>query len=285
MFDRHILKCMPGDSSEKPTTWQSCQEDLSDEEWDLIADLVPTYSGPGKIGRPAIHSKRDIVNAILYVAATGCQWRALPSCYPNCKTVHRYHVTWSRDGTWEAIVDRLRALVREREGRAPEPTAGIIDARSVQGASTVTSKTRGYDAGKKISGRKTFGIVDTIGLLIAVVVVAANTSGNAGGCDCVDLAAVKSPRLRKLWTDAGFKRTFNRHCGRHKIKAEVVNRTTAHTFEVLPRRWVVERTWAWLVNHRRLRIDYERDEDVTRGFVWAAHARLLLRRLTTEPDP
>jgi len=265
-------------------TWQSCQEDLSDEEWDLIADLVPTYSRPGKVGRPAKHTKRQIVNGILYVAATGCQWRALPKSYPHWNTVHRYHVTWSRDGTWEAIVDRLRGLVRAREGRDAEPSAGIVDARSVQGASTVTSKTRGYDAGKKVSGRKVFGIVDTLGLLLAVVVVAANTSDNAGGIECVEDARPKSGRLTKIWCDAGFKKAFAVFCRSQKITAEVVSRSTAHRFEVLPHRWVVERTWAWLVNHRRLRIDYERDEDVTEGFVWAAHARLLLRRLTT-PEP
>src|SRR5690554_5363693 len=157
-------------------TWRSLPTELSDEEWELIADLVPTYTGPGKIGRPAKHSKRDIVDAILYVAATGCQWRALPREYPHWNTVHRYHVTWSRDGTWEAIVDRLRALVREREGRDPDASVGIVDARSVQGASTVTAATRGFDAGKKTSGRKLFGLVDSLGLLIAVFVVAASTS-------------------------------------------------------------------------------------------------------------
>lgn len=275
---------MTGDSRDRPVTWQSTQEDLSDEEWDLIADLVPTYSRPGKVGRPAKHDKRQIVNAILYVAATGCQWRALPKTYPHWNTVHRYHVTWSRDGTWEAIVDRLRALVRAREGRDPEPSAGIVDARSVQGASTVTGESRGYDAGKRVSGRKVFGIVDTLGLLLAVVVVAASTSDNAGGIECVEDARPKSGRLSKIWCDAGFKKAFAVFCRSQKITAEVVNRTTAHRFEVLPRRWVVERTWAWLVNHRRLRIDYERDEVVTEGFVWAAHARLLLRRLTT-PEP
>jgi transposase len=285
VFVSHRVKCVAGDRAEGSSTWPSCQGDLSDEEWELIADLVPTWSGPGKIGRPAKHAKRDIVNAILYVAATGCQWRALPACYPNWNTVHRYHLAWSRDGTWEAIVDRLRTLVREREGRDPEPSAGIVDARSVQGASTVTSSTRGFDAGKKVSGRKTFGVVDTLGLLVAVVVVAANVSDNAGGCTCVDRARPKSARLSKLWCDAGFKRAFARHCRRHRVKAEVVSRSTAHRFEVLPRRWVVERTWAWLVNHRRLRIDYERDPAVTEGFVWAAHARLLLRRLTTDPAP
>jgi putative transposase len=159
---------------------------MTDEEWELIADLVAPYSGGGRMGRPVKNNRRDIVNAIFYVAATGCQWRALPACYPNWNTVHRYHLAWSRDGTWEAIAARLAARVRHDEGHHPDPSAGVVDARSVRGAASVTGSTRGYDAGKKISGRKTFGVVDTLGLLIAVVVVAASTSDNAGGIEVVD---------------------------------------------------------------------------------------------------
>jgi len=263
-------------------SWRPIPADMSDEEWELIADLVPSFSGEGQIGRPVKWSKRQIVDAILYVAATGCQWRALPSHYPHWNTVHRYHVTWSRDGTWEQLCDRLRQLVREREGRDGDPSGGVVDARSVQGASTVTSPTRGFDAGKKVSGRKVFGLVDTLGLLLAVSVVAASVVDNIGGTGVVDDAALKSRRLSKLWVDGGFKKIFIDHCDdAHDIDVEVVNRIQGTGFQVLPRRWVVERTWAWLVNHRRLRIDYERDPEVTKGFVWAAHARLLLRRLTT----
>ena len=109
-------------------TWPSTHRDLTDAEWALIADLVPDFFGNGKIGRPPTHSKRDIVNAILYVAATGCQWRALPSCYPHWNTVHRYHVRCSRDRTWENIADRLRQAVRVGEGHDPEPSVGIVDA-------------------------------------------------------------------------------------------------------------------------------------------------------------
>lgn len=279
VFVSHRVNSVAGDSGEHPSTWQSTYEPLTDDQWALIVDLVQAYSVTGKMGRPPKWDRRDIVNAIFYVAATGCQWRALPAEFPHWNTVHRYHVTWSRDGTWEAVVDRLRALVREREGRDPEPSAGIVDARSVRGAETVTGETRGYDAGKKVSGRKTFGVVDTLGLLMAVVVVAASASDNAGGTRVVELAAPKSGRLAKIWHDTGFKRTFSQFCRRHKVKAELVSRRNAHTFEVLPRRWVVERTWGWLVHHRRLRIDYERDPVVTAGFVWAAQARILLRRL------
>jgi len=261
-------------------TWRSAHGDLTDEEWELIADLVPSYSGPGRIGRPTKWSKRDIVNAILYVAATGCQWRALPSCYPRWNTVHRYHLTWSEDGTWEAIGARLVELVRQQEGRDPEASAGVIDARSVRGASTVTRPTRGYDAGKKVSGRKAFGVVDTMGLLIAVVVLAASVSDNAGGIEALGRARQRSGRLKRIFCDAGFKNAFVAECRSHHIAAEVVNRIHPHRFEVLPKRWVVERTWSWLMNNRRLQVDYERNPAVTEGFVWAAHSRLLLRRLT-----
>ena len=253
---------------------------MSDEEWDLIADLVAAYWTPGSLGRPVKVDRRQVVDAIFYVAATGCQWRALPSSYPNWNTVHRYHLTWSRDGTWEAIAQQLAQAVREREGRDPEPSAGAVDARTVRGAATVTSETRGYDAGKKISGRKTFGIVDTLGLLLAITVVAANTSDNAGGIVVADAARRKSGRLTKIWCDAGFKKAFVRHCGAVHISAEVVNRIHPHKFEALPKRWIVERTWSWLMNNRRLQIDYERDPKVTEGFIWAAHSRHLLRRLT-----
>jgi len=138
-----MVKSVTGDSGDQPATWQSTYEPLTDAQWALIEDLVQAYSVTGKMGRPPKWSRRDIVNAIFYVAATGCQWRALPREFPHWNTVHRYHVTWSRDGTWEAMVDRLRTLERDRQGREPEPSAGIVDARSVQGAATVTRRDQG----------------------------------------------------------------------------------------------------------------------------------------------
>jgi transposase len=254
---------------------------MTDDEWELIADLVQGWWKRGGMGRPSTVDRRRVVDAIFWVAATGCQWRALPETYPNWNTVHRLHLQWSRDGTWEKVADRLRGLVRESQGRHSEPSASIIDARSVRAASTVSHDTKGYDAGKKISGRKTFGVVDTLGLLIAVTVVAANVSDNVGGIAVVALARPKSARLTKLWCDAGFKNAFIAYCRQRHIAAEVVNRIHPHEFRVLPRRWVVERTWSWLMNNRRLQIDYERDPIAAEGFIWAAHSRQLLRRLTT----
>lgn len=262
------------------TTWRTTHGDLTDAEWELISDLVAPYSGEGRMGRPIVNDRRAVVNAIFYVTATGCQWRALPACYPNWNSVHRLHLTWSRNGTWSRVCDRLREMVRVAEGREAEPSASVIDARSVRAAATVAASSKGYDAGKKVLGRKTFGVVDTLGLLVAVLVIAASTSDNAGGIVAVDRARAKCSRLSKVFCDGGFKRAFIAHCSGRHLSAEVVRKIASGTFEVLPRRWVVERTWSWLINHRRLQVDYERCPEVTEGFVWAAHARLLLRRLT-----
>ena len=263
-------------------TWRSAHGDMEDIEWELIADLVDSGWKPGMVGRPPKIDKRRIIDAIFYVAATGCQWRALPDCYPNWNTVHRYHVKWSRNGTWNKIATRLREAVRQVEGREAEPSAGAIDARTVKGASTVSAATRGYDAGKKISGRKTFGICDTLGLLIAVFVAQASASDNAGGIMTIHAAKQQSSRLTKVWCDAGFKVVFAKYCKKQNIDAEVINRIHPHEFVALPKRWIIERTWSWLMNNRRLQIDYERDPAVTEGFIWAAHSRYLLRRLTSQ---
>src|SRR5271155_338431 len=178
-------------------TWRTTHGDMTDEEWELIADLVSPYWTPGSMGRPVKVERRRVVDAIFYVAATGCQWRALPDSYPNWNTVHRYHLEWSRNGTWERIAARLAGAVREADGRLGEPSAGIVDSRSVRASSVVSKKTKGFDAGKKINGRKTFGIVDTLGLLIAVVVVAASISDNIGGIAVTGRARERSRRFCK----------------------------------------------------------------------------------------
>lgn len=272
---------MEDDSAKKKVEWRTAQGDLTDEEWALIEDLFTPYWSPGKMGRPIKHNRRDIVNAIFYVLSTGCQWRSLPANYPHWNTVHRYHLTWSTDGIWQRASERLRVQVRVLEQRDGVPSAGIIDARTVRGTAMVSAATRGYDAGKKISGRKTFGVVDTLGLLIAVLVVTANTSDNVGGMAVVDAARTSCPTLRKLWCDGGFKKTFVKHCNDKKISAEVVNRIHARRFVTLPRRWVVERSWSWIMNNRRLQVDYERTINAVEGFIWASQTRTLLRRLTT----
>lgn len=250
--------------------------------WELIQPVFePKPRARSKMGRPRKWPYRVLVEAIFHVGITGCQWRHLPEKYPHWNTVHRYHLRWSRDGTWETACGLLVELERQRAGRQSEPSAGVIDSRSVKSASTVCGLSRGYDAGKKILGRKLFAVVDTMGLLLAVVVVAASVSDNAGGALAMDRAAAKSRRLTKLWADMGFKKTFIANLlATHGIATETVAVKNLHTFKVQPHRWVVERTFSWLVNHRRLRIDYERDPQVAEGFVYAAHTLMLLRRLT-----
>lgn len=150
--------------------------------------------------------------------------------------MHRYHVRWSRDRTWENIVDRLRQAVCVGQGHDPESSVGIIDARSVRAAPTVTAASKGYDAGKKISARKCFGIVDTLGLLVSVAFVAASTSNNTGGLAWFADALAKSDRWTTLFCDAGFKKAFNAGVKAHKVTVEVVNKIHPHRFEVLPKR-------------------------------------------------
>ena len=147
------------------STWRPLTADVTDEQWALISDLFVTKGDYGSnMGRPRKWDHRDLVEAIFFVLVTGCSWRNLPDQYPHWNTVHRYHTTWSRDRTWEGVSDRLAALERTRQGRDPSASGAVIDARSVKSASTVCGLTRGYDAGKKIVGRKLFAVVDTIGL-------------------------------------------------------------------------------------------------------------------------
>ena len=273
------MKSKVNNAAKKASNWRTVHGDMSDDEWALIADLVDPNVRPGDIGRPVTVERRDVVDAIFHITSTGSQWRSLPEQYPKWNTVHRLHLRWSNDGTWEAIAERLATLVRLRDGRDGEPTAGVIDARSVRAASTVSKKTKGYDAGKKINGRKAFGVVDTLGILMAVIVVAAVTSDNVGGIACVERVPGRSKRFRKLWCDSGFKNTFIEYCRHHHISAEVVTRIAPKGFQALPKRWIVERTWSWLMNNRRLQVDYERCPQVTEGFIWAAQSRLLMRRL------
>ena len=269
---------MADEHRNEKSLWQSVHGDLTDEQWDLIADIFVPPFAPGKMGRPRKIPFRRIVDAIFYVGATGCQWRALPTSYPHWNTVHRYHRLWSTNGTWEKISHRLREQVRVEAGNEAEPSALIIDARTVRGAATVTGQTRGYDGGKKISGRKAFGLVDTLGLLIAVVVVAANTADNTGGIAATRRARKQTDRLQNVFCDGGFKTTYKTWCNRHHIGVEVINRIAPHEFVPLPKRWIIERSWSWLINNRRLQLDYERDTKVTEGFYWAAQSHYLLRR-------
>ena len=251
--------------------------DLTDAQWELIAAMVE----PRPSGRPATHSRRRIVDAILYLNRTGCSWRQLPHDFPPWETVYWYFKIWNEDGVTDRIHDALRAAVRDAAGRDPMASAGIVDAQSVKGADTVGSTSRGYDAGKKVNGRKRHVVVDTLGLLIVVLVTAASVQDRDGGRRVLDHARMAMPSIALVWADGGYAGQLvawvKQRC---RIVLEIVRKPEGQpTFEVLPRRWVVERTLAWLYRWRRLDRDYERLTAHSEAMVRWAMIGLMARRL------
>jgi transposase len=255
--------------------------DLTDKQWALIEPMVPVKPG----GRPAKHSRRRIVDAILYLNRTGCSWRQLPHDFPPWDTVYWYFKRWNQDGTTDRIHDALRDAVRDAAGRDPMASAGIVDAQSVKGADTVGADSRGYDGGKKVNGRKRHVVVDTIGLLVVVLVTAASLQDRDGGRLVLDRARMKMPSIALVWADGGYAGRCVEFARRVlRIALEIVKKPEGqHTFEVLPRRWVVERTLSWLVRCRRLDRDYERLPEHSEAMVKWSMIGLMTRRLVPAP--
>jgi transposase len=231
--------------------------DLTDEQWALIEPLLPP---PATGGRAEKHPRRSIVDAILYVVRTGCSWRQLPADFPPWQTVYWYFARWEAQKVTETIQDALREDLRIAEGRHTEPSAGIIDSQSVKGADTVTRQSRGYDAGKKINGRKRFIITDTLGLLLTVSVCAASVQDRDGAKTALLGLYLATGRCRFVFADAAFAGQLLDWATRTvRTTIEIVRKPGGQKgFAVIPRRWAVERTLAWLTAHRRLARDYER---------------------------
>jgi len=233
-------------------------------------------------GRPEKHARREIVNAVLYVVRSGCPWRYLPADLPPWQTVYWYFTRWEHAGVTENLLAALRVKTRAAQGRGPEPSAGIIDSQSAKGADTVGRDTRGYDAGKKINGRKRFIVTDTLGLLVTAWVLAASWQDRDGAKGALVAATIAAPLMRHLFADQGFAgRLVDWARETLKTTVEVVRKPAEQKgFAVHPRRWVVERTLAWLTAHRRLARDYERIPEVSEAIIrWAAIAGMA-RRIT-----
>lgn len=252
--------------------------DLSDRAWRIVKGLFPINHGPG---RPLELDLRQIINAIWYVVRTGCQWRALPKEYPNWSSVYYHFRKWCKDGTWRRINTALRKMERKRLGRNEDPSAGIIDTQSVK--TTEAGGERGYDAAKKINGRKRHIVVDTLGDLLEVVVHAASIQDYHGAKLVLPKLVGIVSTLKKIWADGIYKNgglvkwvheTLN-------ILLEIVEREPDQVgFQVLPRRWVVERTFGWLGRYRRLSKDYERLTECSEGMIYVASINTMLKRLT-----
>ena len=250
---------------------------LTDAQWHVLEPMLPQQK---KTGRPPI-DRRKIIDAILYIVKGGIQWRLLPQDLPCWKTVYHVFREWKRNHTWEALNDRLRARVREEVGKNCRPTAAIMDSQSVK--SDGHGGAVGYDAAKAIKGRKRHILVDTLGLLLGIVVTPANTTERHGAQALLQRTLAVFTWLRLLWVDGGYAGTaFAQWVKnlRSKLEVQVVKRPDKLAgFAVLPRRWVVERTFAWLMRHRRLVRDYERTESSAEAWAYIAMIRIQLRRL------
>lgn len=264
--------------------------DLSDAEWSLIEPLLPAPAWLTEAGgRPEAHPRREIVNAIRYLVRSGCSWRQLPADFPPWQTVYHHFSRWAADGTTGRLHDGLRAQVRAAAGRDPEPTAAVIDSQSVRAADTVPKASRGWDQAKKVNGRKRHIAVDALGLIITIVVTAASVQDRDAARPLLWNLRRAARRVRLVWADGGYagklvswaKTTL-------KLTLEIVRRPDdLHTFQVLPRRWVVERTFAWISKFRRTVRDYERlpehHEAMIHWAMIAIMAQRLARRHSAQP--
>ncbi|MFE7509880.1 IS5 family transposase [Streptomyces sp. NPDC057540] len=265
--------------------------DLSDARWELVEPVLTAWRSERRgrgldIGRPPDHDLRTLLDAVLYVNRTGIPWRYLPHDYPHWNTVYAYFARWQEEGVFDQLNTLLRRQVRRQEGREEEPTACVIDSQSIKTSVNVPTSEQGIDAGKKIVGRKRSIVIDTVGLLLGVLVTAASVQDSIASQTLIERVASEHPTVRKTWGDGGYRQHLVEHAATLGIDMHIVRRgPTTRGFAVLPRRWTVERTLGWLMNHRRLARDYEAHPHRSEAMIHLVMINLMTRRLTAASTP
>ena len=245
--------------------------DLSNSQWKIISNFLD-------IDRSRKYDLREIVNAVLYLVKTGCQWRMLPGDFAHWKIVYYYFSTWKNKGLWEEIHESLVERIRTANGKKEEPSVGIIDAQSVK-STLVSSEDKGFDAGKKIKGIKRHIIVDTLGLILAVVIQGASVQDRDGAISVIDKMTESWKKVIKIFADGGYRgELINKVKNQFKIELEIIKRDELHTFKILPKRWIVERTFAWIDTNRRNSKNYERLNQTSVAMVHLSAIRIMLNR-------
>ncbi len=244
---------------------------VSDSQWEIISKYLD-------IDRNRKYDLREIVNGVLYLVKTGCQWRMMPGDFAPWKTVYYYFSVWKKGEIFEVIHEALVEKVRVMEGKKEEPTVGIIDAQSVKNT-LVSSQDKGFDAGKKIKGIKRHIIVDTLGLILAVVIQSASVQDRDGAVDVVEKLCESWKKVVKIFADGGYRgQLINTIKTKFKIELETIKRNELHTFKILPKRWIVERTFAWIDTNRRNSKNYERLNNTSVAMVHLSAIRIMLKR-------
>jgi transposase len=277
-------------SSVSVTERRQYPSDISDARWALIEPVLSAWQearlARSPVPRRPAYALREIWNALLYLNRTGVQWQYLPHDFPHYQSVNSYYNAWRDEGIFEQLNAGMTRLARIKAGRDPEPTAAIIDTQSVKTSGSVPAAGQGTDAGKKIVGRKRGIATDTLGLLLAVIVVAASVTENAAGIQLLSQAKGAHPRITRAWADEGFKNQVIEHGADLGINVEVVPRKAGvKGFHVVKRLWVVERTFGWLMMHRRLARDYEKHPGSSQAMIHLAMIDNTAKRITGETTP
>jgi transposase len=277
-------RCYPGGIS-RSTRTRRYPSDMTGAEWAVTEPALPPPAWTqGKGGRPAEYCRRDIVDGIRYLVKEGIQWRAMPADLPHWRTVYGYADGWQKTGQTEHMHDELRRQVRIAAGRKPGPAAAVIDSQSVKAAETVGRPTRGYDAGKKTNGRKRHIAVDTLGLLLTVLITAAGIQDRDAARPLLWNLKRAFPSVKLAWADGGYAGQLVTWAKTQiRLTVQIVKRTEQHKFIVLPRRWVVERTFSWITRSRRTVRHYERLPAHHETIIHWAMIIVMTRRLARLP--